>query len=259
MPLLPGLVLPVVVKRTPPHKRKSKRRGKGRGNIQSAVVSVPFRQTAFTITQASSGNGCLSSNDWGVSLTSANTAEFDPYNCGARCKLIASQFAMYRLRKLQARYTPLVGSDGLVETVAGPTTTPSYANRSFAFGAYSDPAVNVTSYASIVESGGVSKSVCRPFTFNIRQFNRSWLFCSTTAAAAVPPTSIDFRLVAPVEFSAAFSSTSTTATATYGFITLEYLLDFKYPLNNATPIGSMPPARDSDSVLVNDDDEKGTL
>jgi len=210
---------------------------KGRFNIQSTVVKLPFKQVAFAVSQATSGNGCLTQLDWGIALAASNTAEFDPYNAGARFKIVASQYQQYRLTSIRATYTPLVNRSGLIDIVAGSTTTPTYANRSFALCMYSDPAVSTTSFASIVETGGSVFNVGQPKSVVFRSFQKGWLWVSSTLTTG-NQTGIDYRLCAAGEIAAAFSSTSTTATQNYGFITLDYTCMFRYPLNNAAPIGS---------------------
>lgn len=216
-------------------------RGKNnRNNIQSSiqagrVTTVPFAVDSFTLDQASSGNGGFTSQASAASLTAANGFNLDPYNLGGLPYRMGTNFIQYRLKWVKIGYKPYMSASGVVNTVSGATSTPSYGVRNFALGFSADPFIVLASYGSIIIGGGIEGNTSRPCQISMRGGTlNTWRYTSTTTAS---PSNIDLRMVAPVRVNVAFSNTSTTATLTYGGFLITGVMELRYPLDNAVPVG----------------------
>jgi len=224
-------------------------RRKNQGNLSSRVSTFPIRANPFRITQASSGTGGLTTVESNASLTAANSVVLDPYTIGGRLSLMANLFTEYRFTKLKLTYVPDdTTASGVIETAGGPTTTPSYANRSFAIGLATDPALSTLQFDSLVEMGGKISNTTRSVTLVAGggALNR-WRYTSTTAAYA-SATTIDFRMVAPLKLYFAYFIASTTATASYGNIVMDATVQFRGSVDNAGVLGA--------TLKVSEPDEK---
>jgi len=156
---------------------------------------------------------------------------------GARFYTVAAQFQEYLIESIRFKYCPANSSSGADETVAGATTTPGYSLRTFAWGVITDPAVT-SSFLNGVEAGLKIARTTSPSTLYVNTPHlHKWRFTSTTTTGASPPSSIDYRMIAPLKLLFYFSDTSTTTTARYGFIQYDAVVAFRGPLNNVVPIG----------------------
>jgi len=212
---------------------------------------MPFRGIPFVITQSTSGNGGISTENSGSSLSSANLVNIDPFNFGARLSLIADQFLEYRFQRIRFTFVPRYTASGVAPTPAGATSTPSYANRNFVWGFVDDPALlGSLSYQVFMEYGGTPANTTKRSSISLRGGTLSkWRFTSTTTAS---PTAIDLRMVAPAQMRFYFDDTSTTAAATYGYIIYDADVEFRGAANNATIIGVSTPQR----KISTDEDKK---
>jgi hypothetical protein len=188
----------------------------------------------------------------GSSLSSAVLANIDPFNFGGRMSQIADNFLEYRFKYLRFKYVPRYTQSGVAPTPGGATASPSYANRSFVWGVVDDPALlGSLSYTTFIEYGGIACNTTRGSTLSIRGGNLSrWRFTSTTTSS---PTAIDLRMVAPCQLRLYFDDTSTTASAIYGTIQYDAVVEFRGAANNAAVIGlaedSQPSVLSSSPVL----------
>jgi len=230
----------------PPKRQFKRKTGKRRGfsgslsdnSLDKFVTTMRFRGIPFYVDQASSGTGGFTSANSGLTLTASNTVNIDPFNLGARISNVAADFQEYMIQKIRFKFCPANASSGADETVAGATTTPGYSMRTFAWGVLTDPGLG-TSFLNGVEAGFKIGRTTSPSTIMVNTPHlHQWRFISTVAAGAAPPTTIDYRMVAPVKLGFYFSDTSTTTTARYGFIQYDAIVKFRAPANNAVPIGS---------------------
>jgi len=236
-------------------KRRGGKRGRGRGNmtnrlLSAAISTIPFRGIPFVITQGTTGNGGITNENSGSSLTNANIVNIDPFNFGSRMSLVADQFLQYRFKSIKFTYNPRYSSSGVAPNPAGATTTPSYGERSFVWGVVDDPALlGSLSFQVFLEYGGQLATTTRKNSMTIRGGTlKQWRYTSTTTSS---PTAIDLRMVAPMQLRFYFDDTSSTAAATYGYITYEAVVQFRGAANNASIIGVSSPAENS-----TDDDKK---
>lgn len=239
-------------KRVPIFRRK---RRNGNKNPQS-TLRVATRSIPFRITQTTSGTGAITSVESGLSLTASNSAAIDPYSIGGRANHFASQFLRYRIERIMIQFVSDETSSGVVESVSGATTTPSYASRVFAMGLFRDPALSTITYENLVAMGGFIGNTSRNMKARFR--GSPWLFTSTTAGS---PTNIDLRMTAPYKLYFEFQNNSTTAAASYGHLVFNITWLFQGAIDNAVPLGrSLPPPQtptsNSFEVLGDDDDEK---
>lgn len=242
-----------------PRKKNNNRRFENRASQfserssgQANVAFIRTRAIPFRVTQASSGTGGITTVDSGASVTAANSVTLDPFTMGGRFAAFATQFQEYRIARGVLTYIPDTSSNGLVDIVAGATTTPSYENRTFSIGLFRDVALGTITYSAILEAGGALGSTSRQK--RIRVTPTKWLWTSTTSAS---PTTIDLRMVAFGRIYFSFFNPSTTATASYGHIMFDLFVEFRGAIQSAAPVGipnssTSPPS----TPLIEDEDEK---
>lgn len=204
--------------------------------LNTRPVRVPLRGIPFVVNSGTSGTGGLVSANSGASLTNANSVPIDPFTLGGRCSALAADFLMYRIKWIRFVYNPYGSASGVAVTPAGLTTTPSYAERAFAWGCVDDSGISGSlSYQLLVEYGA---RVCRTSqlqSFTLRGGTLSqWRYTSTTSAS---PTAIDLRMIAPVKLWFYFADTSTTLSTSYGAITYDAVFEFRGAADNLQPIG----------------------
>jgi hypothetical protein len=235
-------------------RKKNGRGGKGAGrtgnlsddSLLSYVTRIRVRGIPFYVDQATSGNGGITSAGSAASLTAATTAIIDPFMLGSRLYTLAADFQEYKIEEIRFRYIPFVSQSGVTNNPAGPVAggTATVAERVFAWGFHTDPAITASSFLLAVEAGYKIIRTCQPASLFIsNQHLKQWRFVSTTTTAASPPSSIDERMVAPLQMSILWSDTSTTATQRYGCIMYDAVVAFRTPIANAVPIGVPRPIR----------------
>jgi len=230
-----GLVLPPVVNRTPPHKRKNKR-GKGKGSggsFQNAIISVPFREVPLSVVQASSGTGGLTNLSGNTSTTAGNTYSIDPFNIGGRLNEFAHLFAHYRFKKLVIKFIPQATQSGVPDEPSGQVTTVPAENRAFGWAIINDPSITAGSYVTVGNIGKFGNTT-RTSTLVLKRMPE-WLWTSTSAAS---PTAIDLRMASPAKLVWIYYSTSTTATNNLGLIQYTGVIEFRNPTNDVAAVGS---------------------
>jgi hypothetical protein len=196
---------------------------------------VPVRLWPFAVASTTSGNaGFVTANSTNIS-NFVNTINLDPFTLSGRLELFAALFLEYRFKFLKVRYIPSGESDsGVVENDGAATTTPGYNSRAFCWGFVQDPAISTSGYGALVEFGGTINNVSRKSSLILRGGNiNRWRYVSTTTSS---PSTIDLRMVAPVQLRWYFKNNSTAA-ATYGDIIVDCVVQFRSPSTNATPIG----------------------
>jgi hypothetical protein len=197
---------------------------------------MKFTQLAFKVTQASSGTTCLTPNDWVGSITSNNYALLNPVSAGGRFADAAALFQFWRLVNLTLEYFPDMSGSGILENVAGGTTTPTYGSRTFAIGFQKDPAtsnfLSPMGFSEIVAQGGRISDTSRSFRMR-GDFNGKWLYTNDSATSPTIP--LESRFTAACSITSSFFTNSTTAAATYGFIRLSFTAQFKTPINDSAP------------------------
>jgi hypothetical protein len=239
--------------------RNSKRsNGFSNSAMQSTICRTRITGVPFRITQTTSGTGGITTVESSSSLSSAASIALDPYTIGGRFQLLANNFLQYRLVRGRITYVPDCTSTGLIETVSGFSTTPSYAARPFAIGVFKDSALSTINYNSILDAGGKwgSTAVGKVLTLP----RSDWLWTSTTTAS---PTTIDLRTVAFGKLYFAYFNASTTATASFGHLIIQLDVEYKGVVNNAPVLGaalSPPDTYESkESVEAKPDDEQRKL
>ena len=235
-----------------PRKQKGKRFNRrsaksiSSGNtLQTQTFTFRTREVPLRITQATSGTGGLTTVTSGGSYTNANLVPIDPFNIGGRFNSVASNFTKYQLLSVIATYIPDSTQSGVTDLVAGPSTTPTYVSRSFAWGFNRDPALSTLSYTQLIEMGGQYGNTSRPQKLRFSN-NRDpyWYFVSTTAAS---PTTIDLRMAAPLQLRFAYSGTSTTAIGSYGHVVMDFVIKFQGSIAPNGSLGlTMPSLQNSD-------------
>jgi len=204
---------------------------------------MDFYEQPWQVTQASSGTGGISSmgGGSGASITSVGWVAIDPFTIGGRFAFIAGMYTQYRINYLNIDFIPDSTASGYLESIAGGTTTPVLINRDFAWGLVQDPAVNSAMTATqILISGGRYNNTTRRQTLSVR--NLAWMFTTTTSSYSLPPSTIDFRLAAPLALRFAYKQTSTTGTQIYGDILVRCSVSFRGPLVYIANIGLTPPS-----------------
>jgi len=221
--------------------RSKSNRNLSTGFLLSSVCTIRCRGVPFTLVQASSGNGGISTASSGASLTAANSVPLDPFTLGGRAATLSADFMQYRILELKLSYQPYVSYSGMISTTIGATTTPSSAERGFAWGVLDDPGISGTlGFNSLIEYGAQVNRTCQRATISLRGGTLSdWRFISTTTSS---PTAIDLRMVAPVKLWMAFVDTSSTSTSTYGAIIYDAIFQFRGPAQNLLPIGNPLPS-----------------
>ena len=215
---------------------KNNRNNNASNNIQSgAVTSCPFVVDSFLVDQATSGNGGFTSQASAASKSSANNFFVDPYNLGGMPYHIASLFMQYRFLWVKIDYIPYSTASGVLTTTSGQTSAPVYGSRNFAWGFQADPYAISSTYTSIVIGGGQESNTSRRSSIIMRGGTLSaWRYTTTTAAS---PTYIDLRMVAPAVVNFAYQQASTTLATTYGNIKISGVMQVRYQIDNAAPIG----------------------
>jgi hypothetical protein len=205
---------------------------------------IPIKTSPFYVSQASSGTVCLSTNLSNLSLGTVGSTYLDPFSIGGRFFNFAAYFLQYRVRKgAYFQYSPYNSVTGQQEIVSGPTATPSLALRDVAWFVSGDPILALSSWAQIVDSGGVEFLTSQ--RRRIRIPSSGWKWCTATAAT---PTNIDVRTTSFGCLQMRFRQNSSTTTSTYGQIEFVGNVEFRYPITPVAIIGSE--RRDSE------DDEK---
>jgi len=146
---------------------------------------------------------------------------------------LLSNYLQYRVVRGSLRYVPDGTSSGVMETVAGGTAAPTYADRTFAMGIFLDPALSTISFENIWASGGTVGNTSRQHTLQLPP--SGWLWTSTTTAS---PTTIDLRMTAFGKLYFAYGVASTTASASYGQLLLTIEFEGRGSVDGATPLGS---------------------
>lgn len=206
------------------------------------VVTQKFIEQPFSVEQASSGTGGISSSGGssGTSLTAVSSVKIDPFSIGGRLAYTAGMWLQYKLNYLELEFLPDASCTGYLENIAGGTTTPVMINRDFAWALLRDPAaVNAYSYTDLLVSGGDYGTTTRKHKLRIG--SSPWLFTSTTSSYSIA-TTIDFRQAAPAILRFAFRQASTTGTQRYGLIICRASVSFRGPLVNTTVIGLSAPS-----------------
>jgi len=201
---------------------------------QSKVVGFTTREIPFRITQATSGTGGITSVTSSTSSSNVNSVAIDPYTIGGRTLVIAQLYTKYRIRRVVIRYIPDTSFSGVVESISGPTTTPSYGSRVFAWGINRDPALSTLSYSQLVQMGGAVGNTNRSSRLVFINNDNSWFFTSTTAAS---PTTIDLRMVAPLQLRFAYGTASTTAIGSYGQLVFDIDIQCSGDIPPSAPLG----------------------
>jgi len=223
-----------------PPKSKRGKQGKRSGGFgsmsarQSKIVTFTTREIPFRITQATSGTGGITSVTSSTSSSNVNSVAIDPFSIGGRTLTIAQLFTKYRFRKVTMRYIPDTSYSGVVESISGPTTTPSYGSRVFAWGVNRDPALSTLSYSQLVQMGGVVGNTNRSSRLVFINNDSSWFFTSTTAAS---PTTIDLRMAAPLQLRFAYGTASTTAIGSYGQLVFDIEFQVQGDIPPSAPLG----------------------
>jgi hypothetical protein len=221
------------------NKNKNTRKGSSLSDksLVNHVSVVRIRSIPFYVEQAASGTGGITTANSQVSLAGNTTVPLDPFAFGGRFYLMASDFQQYMITKIRFRYQPMVSGSGVVATVAGATTTPSYAERGFAWGCLMDPAIGSLNFLTGIEAGLKVARTSAPSTLVYSGGTlRQWRYCSSTIT--LPSTTpIDLRLVSPLTLRLYFADTSTTAIQRYGFIMCDMVVAFRGCVANVVPIG----------------------
>lgn len=202
----------------------------------SRVTTTLFQTPSFLVEQAASGNGGFTSSASAASITAANGFPLDPFNVGGHLYHMASLFSEWRLRWVRIDYIPYSTPSGVMSTVSGTTSSPSYGSRNFAMGIMDDPDFTPVTYNGIVISGKSveSNTAQRVSLSHSSGALRTWRFTSTTGSS---PTTIDLRMTAPADVRFAYQQTSTTNVVTYGNIIVTGLVDFRGVIDNFAPVG----------------------
>jgi hypothetical protein len=231
-------------------KRPGKRRGQTISSSINAVVTVPILDQPWTVTSGTSGTGGFTTLQGPGSLTSANTAEMNPFSLGARLYNLSGLFLEYKCTRMKLKYIPWTSSSGVVSTPTGATATPSYLSRPFVWGFVQDPAISTLTYATLRSFGGVFGQTDRPSTLVLKgsALNR-WLYVSTTATNASPPSAIDYRMSVLGQLRWYFGDSSSVSGATHGVIEIDATYQFRYPAALSLAIGaSLPPTLSTDKA-----------
>lgn len=202
--------------------------------MQSRQFTFSCREVPLRVSQASSGTGGLTSVTSNGSYSAANSVNIDPYNVGGRMAEVSAVFTKYRIKRLRIRYLPDTTMSGVTDLVAGPSGSPNYVSRTFAWGFNRDPALSTLNYTQLIQMGGSVGNTAKPQTLTFVNNDPAWFFTSTTASS---PTTIDLRLVAPLQLRFAYFNTSTTATASYGHLVFDMVVQFQGPIANSGPLG----------------------
>jgi len=192
--------------------------------------------------QATSGTGCLYNSDSKSSLTAAGRVVLDPWSLGGRFFYCSSLFTQYKVNRCKFTYVPYSGQNGLLNTPTGSGSTSAV--RTFALGAYPDPAAAFSTFNDDVADGAVVMNTTRRGVLDVgaRSITR-WLF---TSASAASPSGIDERLCSFATLSAHFPDTSTTAAVQYGVILLDIDVSFRGMIASDPPIGLSLPGPSTD-------------
>jgi hypothetical protein len=193
------------------------------------------------LTQTTSGKGGFTSTGAGsASFTASQVFVIDPFNMGGRLGSLSNCFLEYRIVKLLVQYNAAgLSLSGVEEIVTGGSTTPSYAARPFSICMLEDPALVFTTYTAMLLSGGRACNTSRPFSLGPFKGGglSKWRFTSTVAAAAGPPTGIDYRLAAPAQLRMAYFNDSSTAVESFGDFIFTGIVQFRGPCSISAPIG----------------------
>jgi len=247
----------------PPRRSRTRQRGRGRRGIgtvtsfRNQVITQLFIEQPFTITQASSGTGGISSSGGssGASVTSVGAIQVDPFTMGGRFAQVAGMFTQYRINSIEFEFTPDSTASGYLENIAGGTTTPVLINRDFAWDLVMDPVnFGTFTYTQILLCGGVYTNTSRKSKVQVGR--QRWCYTSTTSSFVVPPSGVDFRQVSPLLLRFAFAQASTTGTQKYGVLMCRANVSFRGPLVLSTVIGVASPgpsASLSEEKVVDDD------
>jgi len=232
--------------------RRRKKQTKQTGR-RERIVRVPFYSPSFVIAQGTSGNGGFTTLASASSSTLLNGFALDPFQIGGVPYRMASTFLQWRLKWVKLDYIPQTTLSGVTNTIVGPTSAPTYANRNFAWALMGDPEALYTTYTSILvsNSGVASNTAKRSSLFAKGGTLSSWRYTTTTTGPS--PTSIDLRMVAPMTVRFAFVEASTTAAFTYGTVIISGLAEFRYEQDFTAPIGlSLSPPKSEEKK---EDDE----
>lgn len=222
----------------PPKSKFKKNKGSKSGGYGfKSICRVTGRTDAYKMSQTTSGLGCITTNLTSVSVTAGLNILLTPYSIGSRLALLAAEFAQWRVRRFTIRYKSDTTASGVVNSVSGPTTTPSYGSRPFVMCWGKDSDILPSTHATMVEMGGVQTNTSRNTT--LRLPGSAWLWTSTVSAYSTG-NPIDNRTVSHGTFNAAFVDASTTAAATYGRFEFTYDVLFRFPQNSSV-IGTAHP------------------
>jgi len=209
------------------------------------TTTVAFIECPYTITQGTSGTGGFTTLNGPSSLTASNTFEMTPFQLGTRMYEMAGQFLQWRIKKLNFTYTPWASASGVASVPGGTTSTPNYSSRPFCWGFVMDPAILTLTYITLRGFGGRFGQTDRSSSLSLagKAVGR-WLYTSTTVAGG-SATTLDFRSASPGQLRWYFGDTSTTNTQTHGVISMNAVVQFRWPSYNALPIG-VPSLPDED-------------